>query len=260
MFTKYVLDYERNLFDELSKSCIFEDITKGRQGANLVDVKNNLIPIIRTTTNYNNPNQQFLPIHYDIIKKIKDEIEGVELNNALIEIYNGQYRKMKFHSDQALDLTDNSYICVFSCYKNKNENENKNKNKNKNENKNENKDNRILKIKNKTTKECSDISLDHNSVVVFSTEINKQYVHKIVLDANSDNEWLGITFRLSKTFISFSNEIPYFYQSNNMLRLAESDDEIRGFTQSKGHENSIVGYEPLKIYYTISVGDMKPLI
>ena len=25
---------------------------------------------------------------------------------------------MKYHSDQALDLADNSYICIFSCYDN----------------------------------------------------------------------------------------------------------------------------------------------
>jgi len=61
---KFILDIETNLFDELSSSTTFEDVGKGRKGAIIVNIKNNLIPIIRTTTNYNNPVQNFLPIHY----------------------------------------------------------------------------------------------------------------------------------------------------------------------------------------------------
>ena len=68
MFTKFTIDTETNLFEELSKSITFEDITNGRQGATLVDYKDDLIPLVRTTTNYNNPAQKFLPIHYDIIE------------------------------------------------------------------------------------------------------------------------------------------------------------------------------------------------
>ena len=52
MFRKFVIDInvDSNSFDELSKSTSFEDICKGRKGAVLVNYKNELIPIMRTTT------------------------------------------------------------------------------------------------------------------------------------------------------------------------------------------------------------------
>jgi len=239
MFNKFTLDYQKNIFEELSTSIIFEDIVTGRKGTNIVDYKNDLIPIVRTTTNYNKPTQKFLPIHYDIIENIKkvSNIKDLELNNALIEIYDNQYRTMGFHSDQALDLTENSYICIFSCYDN-------------------NSSLRKLKIKEKSTKKESEIVLDHNSVIIFSTETNKKYLHKIILDTNkSQNLWLGITFRLSKTFIQFINEIPYFYKSNKILRLANQDEIIK-FRKLKGDENANTEHNYSDIDYTLSASDI----
>ena len=128
MFKKIIIDNEENLFDQLKGSTNFENVINGRQGTVLVDCKDNLVPIVRTTTMYDIPAQQFLPIHQHIIKKINDNINiGINIgtnnelkfNNALIEIYNPTYKKMRFHSDQALDLENNSYIAVFSCYKNR---------------------------------------------------------------------------------------------------------------------------------------------
>ena len=239
MFSKVILNYQKNIFEELSTSIIFEDIVTGRKGTNIVDYKNDLIPIVRTTTNYNKPTQKFLPIHYDIIENIKkvSNIKDLELNNALIEIYDNQYRTMGFHSDQALDLTENSYICIFSCYDN-------------------NSSLRKLKIKEKSTKKESEIVLDHNSVIIFSTETNKKYLHKIILDTNkSQNLWLGITFRLSKTFIQFINEIPYFYKSNKILRLANQDEIIK-FRKLKGDENANTEHNYSDIDYTLSASDI----
>ena len=34
----------------------------------------------------------------------------------MIEIYDSKYCKMGFHTDQSLDLQENSYIGIFSCY------------------------------------------------------------------------------------------------------------------------------------------------
>ena len=88
MFIKHMLDYKTNLYDELSKTTEFEDICKGRVGAVLVGPVDGLIPIVRTTTLYKKPAQQFLPIHYDIIQKIKSTLDyPVEFNNALIEFF-----------------------------------------------------------------------------------------------------------------------------------------------------------------------------
>lgn len=56
MFTKITLDYIENIFSELHKITEFKDITKG---AVLIKVnKDNLIPIIRTTTKYSKPAQK----------------------------------------------------------------------------------------------------------------------------------------------------------------------------------------------------------
>jgi hypothetical protein len=247
MFIKKTLDIETNLFDELLTSTEFDDVIKGRQGAVLVDYKNEIAPIVRTTTSYNNSAQRFLPIHYDIISKIKEKFKDVKdlyLNNALIEVYESIYYKMGFHTDQSLDLKKDSYICLFSCY----------------ENETIPKDVRKLQIKNKTTKEVSEVSLDHNSVVLFSTSTNQEHVHKIVLDQNSKstNRWLGITFRLSDTFIKFNEGVPYIYPSDKVLRMATTNDK-KEFYKHKSSENSNSEYEYPKLEYTISESDIMPV-
>jgi hypothetical protein len=118
MFNKKVLNFDINLFNQLSESVIFEEIIDGRKGAILVDKKDELIPLVRSTTVYNRPAQIFSKIHYDILEKIKNET-NLDFNNALIELYDSRYCTMGYHSDQALDLADDSYICLFSCLKKK---------------------------------------------------------------------------------------------------------------------------------------------
>lgn len=238
---KISLDYENNLFDELAASTAFEDITKGRKGAILTDGSDaNSIPIVRTTTAYIKPAQPFLPIHHHIIKSIQAKCNQVtSLNNAMIETYDSQYCNMGFHSDQALDLADNSFICIFSCYDNP-----------------DTKSIRKLKVRDKATGECSEMVLDHNSVVIFSTETNKKFVHKIVLETQKDKcRWLGITFRLSKTFLRFVDEVPRFVSNGQPLKLA-TEEEQREFRRYKGAENSELDFVyPANIYYTLSVSD-----
>lgn len=240
MFQKFIINFETNIFEQLLNSAEFEDICNGRKGANLIDYKNDLIPIVRTTTTYNKPLQKFLPIHYNIINSIKkvSKTDNLELNNAMIEIYDHQYRKMKFHSDQALDLADDSYICIFSYYDNPY-------------------NSRKLKIKDKISGKTSEILLEHSSVVIFSTETNKNFVHCITLDSvEPKNKWLGITFRLSKTFIKFNKEIPYFASNNKILRLA-SDDEKKEFMKYKGLENTQIGFSYPDLDYAIDVSSIK---
>lgn len=241
MFSKYIINFE-NLFDELLKSTEFEDITNGRKGAILVDYKNDLIPIVRTTTNYNKPVQKFLSIHHKIIDSIKEISNNhkLEFNNAMIEIYDSSYRTMGYHTDQALDLADDSYICIFSCYSDIST-----------------VDIRKLKLKNKITGECSEILLEHNSLVLFPVSTNSKYLHKIVLENMhmKDKKWLGITFRLSKTFINFVNEVPYFYPSNIILSLA-NEKEKQEFMKHKSSENLNIDYIYPDIHYTINLSDM----
>lgn len=252
MFKKFVIDTETNLFDELLNSTKFEDMTKGRKGAVLVSVVPQInddivpinsvsIPIVRTTSIYNTPAQKFLPVHYNIMDKIRKKFKkNILFNNALIEIYDSSYRTMKFHTDQSLDLEENSYICLFSCYENDSIG---------------NIDMRKLQIQNKTTKEYSDVILNHNSIVLFSTRNNHKHLHKIILESDkSKNKWLGITFRLSKTYINFINDVPYIYPSDKILRIA-NNNEKNEFYKHKANENLYSEYVYPLIDYTISRSD-----
>lgn len=235
---KIIIDMPDNIFNLAKDNIQFESITKGRQGANLVD-NLNVIPLVRTTTKYNNQSQLFNDTHFSIMNKIKEDY-NIELNNALIEIYDNSYKKMGFHSDQALDLKEDSYICIFSCYNNKNPNLRK------------------LIIKDKESNEMDEIIMDHNSIIMFSTNTNKRYLHKIVLcDGKEvdDNLWLGITFRLSKTFIEFKNDIPYFYNTNRILKIA-NEEETKEYYKLRSLENKSINFEYPELNYTISYGDI----
>ena len=243
MFDQFLL-HSNITFEQLSNNLEFENICKGRKGAVLVDILNNETPIIRTTTIYNNPAQKFLPIHYDLIKNIRKCIQftSIEFNNAMIEIYDDNYYKMKYHSDQALDLKDNSYIGIFSCYEK--------------DIKNCKNGLRKLQFKEKNSQISQEIILEHNSVILFSTYTNSHYLHKITLDLNtaSNNKWLGITFRLSKTFIKFINEIPYFANSGKLLTIA-TEKQKQDFYKYKSLEN-LNRVAISEINYTISISDI----
>ena len=244
-FIKHNLDLPLVMFDDLTKSIKFDDITDGRKGANLVDItQNGLISLVRTTTKYKNPNQSFTPIHYNIMKMIGHTVTA-NFNNALIEIYNSKYCNMGYHSDQALDLDDNSYICLFSHYSNPSTTSL-----------------RKLKVKSKINDEQTEIILDHNSIVLFTVETNSKYLHKIMLDKNnSKDEWLGITFRKSKTFIFFNNELPYFYKDNLSIQLTlATDDQVIEFMKLRKRENKTTDTNIYDfITYTISPGDIMPV-
>lgn len=242
MFEKFALDF-KNPFDELSESVKFEDIARGRKGANLVDLKNGLIPLVRTTTIYQNPNQKFSKIHFDMIDKIKEVTKYKELdfNNALMEIYSDEYSSMGFHTDQGLDLKDGSYICIYSCYKDPNE-----------------KNLRKLIVKNKGTSKLSEIILEHNSVIIFSVDTNQKHLHKIILETPSKTLWLGLTLRLSKTLVYFDNNFPYFSSNKTRLVLANVDQR-KEFYKYKGLENKGSDFVYPDIQYSISNGDFIPL-
>ena len=77
MFVKHILDYKTNLFDELSKTTDFEYICKGRVGGVLIRPTLDKFNIVRTTTIYKKPNQEFQPIHYDIVQKIKSAFDTI---------------------------------------------------------------------------------------------------------------------------------------------------------------------------------------
>ncbi|PKH51136.1 hypothetical protein CXF68_10760 [Tenacibaculum sp. Bg11-29] len=248
-FTKITLPFEQNLFNELSNQISFENVGKGRFGNHLIKISDNGIPIVRTTTQYNIPAHNFSSTHNTIIKSINDSLEDltpINFNNALIEIYDSSYTKMKYHSDQCLDLAPNSYIALFSCYEKPNELTEQSI--------------RKLKIKDKITDEEFEILLTHNSLILFSLPLNSRFFHKIVLEQipkqkplKSENKWLGITFRESKIFIQFKNNQPYF-TNGKLLKLA-NDIQRKEYYTLRGEENRSPNFTYPKIDYTLSKAD-----
>lgn len=236
MFDIYHINSTQNLFDSLSK-IEFENIAKGRQGAIIVKPDNNRIPIVRTTTKYNKPVQFFTQEHLNLIEEIKNTTQlNLDFNNAMVEIYDSQYHKMGFHTDQSLDLENDSIICIFSCYE-------------------LNTNPRSLIVQNKNTKQEFTISMKNNSLLLFSTKANSEHVHKIILDNKSvPDRWLGITFRKSKTFIKFIDERPYFL--NNLPLVLANELETKEFLKFKGDENKEINFKYKEINYTISPSDI----
>ncbi len=252
-FYKIAVPTEQNLFESLMNSADFEEIGKGRLGNHLVKEDHGIIAVVRTTTRYGIPANLFSNVHYSVIEEINKVISAgntglpeQDFNNGLIEVYNPSYSKMGFHSDQALDLEDHSFVALFSCY----------------ENPDVLQENQIRKlvIKNKMTGEESEIILDHHSAVIFSAETNKKFQHKIILDSKqnskdyTENRWLGITFRTSKTFITFKDTQPYF-STGELLTLADEEEE-KEFFQLRGQENRSLDFTYPKLFYTVNPADL----
>jgi hypothetical protein len=233
------LDFEQNIFHDIANNMEFEDITKGRKAITLVNSNVN-IPIVRSTTKYKNSAKLMTPEVFHVLNLIQNKFGFLNLkfNNCLAEIYDTRYRTMKYHTDQTLDLEKDSYICIFSCYENT-------------------KSNRIFQYYNKLSCFEKNSLMTHNSIILFSVYENYRHTHKIILDtiANSNDRWLGLTFRFSKTFIKFINEIPYFCHNNMELKLATPDEEKKLY-EMKSIENIGIIFEYPEIFCTVSTGDL----
>ncbi len=245
-FRSYALLTNGNFFEELLASARFEELGKGRQGAVLIKSdKTCSIPVIRTTTRYSAPAQHFRSIHEQLAQQIQKSASlSVGFNNALIENYTNAYATMSSHSDQALDLADESFIAVFSCYR---------------QPELASPPRKLVVESKEPGGDTFEIPLIHNSVVVFSVDTNHRFKHKIVLDPptrSSENQWLGITFRTSKTLVQFRDEHTYFLDGTP-LSLA-NDEQRREFYQLRGRENNEPDFAYPQITYTISESDMMP--
>lgn len=223
-------------FDDMYSHTLLEDICPGRKGGVLVETGNvpEITNIVRTTTKYSNPPCLFNDRHIHIKEEIEGELK-THFNNALVEVYTEQYRKMGYHSDQALDLDDSGVIAIFSLYKN------------------EDSPNRCLVVKNKLYKTVRRISLENKSVLFFTTEENETHFHKIIRETNvEDQEWFGMTLRLSKRFITFAD--------NSVLlegKQLEYKPSETGFFKLRSFENKSVGFSYPSINYTLSFSDLR---
>jgi len=227
-------------FDELLASVRFDEVTKGRRGAVLVGADASGVPIVRTTTSYRAPAQLFGPIHERLARQISESGSlSPPFNNALVEHYTNAYATMKRHSDQAQDLADGSWIAVYSCYRAPE------------------RPSRRLLVQPKEPGAGFEVPLDHGSVVLFSLDTNRRFTHAISLRAPApDNEWLGITFRTSKTLLRFVDGHPTL-PSGAPLTLA-SEDERRELFQMRRRENQETHFLYPSLSYTLSESDLLP--
>jgi hypothetical protein len=197
------------------------------------------VPLVRTTSAYEQPPQRFRPVHQELVARIEACFaRSLRFNNCMAELYETSYRKMGFHTDQAQDLEEDSWICLFSCYESPDP-----------------KGCRALVVQRKGSEECARVLLDHNSAVLFHTDTNRRHVHKIVLENQSKSRWLGLTFRCSKTRVRFVDGVALL--GDRPLRLAETPDERQSVFHHKGAENATDGlYSYPELDYTLSPSDL----
>lgn len=229
-------------FAELVASARFEDVGKGRRGAVLVSVDaQGRVPIVRTTTSYRAPAQRFGELHARLAREIR-HVAGLshELDNALIEHYTSAYSTMKRHSDQAQDLAEGSSIALYSCYRDPA------------------RPTRRLVVRSKESDAAFELPLAHGSVVTFSLDTNRRFAHAILLapQAPPDNEWLGITFRTSRTLVRFADGQPYL-PSGARLTLAD-EDQRRELLRLRRRENEETSFAYPPLTYTLSESDLVP--
>nr|BFE59711.1 hypothetical protein GCM10020063_042370 [Dactylosporangium thailandense] len=245
-FRSYALPIAGNPFEELSASARFEDAGKGRAGAVLSAVDTTgLVPLVRTTTRYRTPAQRFGAVHARLAEQIREQaaLPGA-FNNALIERYTNAYATMGSHCDQALDLAEESFIAVFSCYRRPFAAD---------------PPRRLIVEPKEPGGEAFAVPLTHNGAVVFSVAANRRHRHKIVLDASAravENEWLGVTFRTSKTLVRFRDGDPHL-PDGHRLTLADEDQQ-REFYRLRRRENAEPDFDYPGLTYTISESDLMP--
>lgn len=245
-FRSYSLFTRENLFEELLASVRFEDVGKGRQGAVLIKSDEaGRVPIVRTTTRYVTPAQPFRPVHERLAEQVREEASlSLGFNNALIECYTNAYTTMGSHSDQALDLADGSSIALFSCYRYPERASPP----------------RALVVESKEPGgDAFEVPLTQNSIVVFSLDTNRRFKHKIVLNGSGrapENQWLGITFRASKTLVQIRNEQACL-PDGTRLTLAD-EEQRREFFRLRRRENDETDFVYPRITYTISESDLLP--
>ncbi|WP_306325283.1 hypothetical protein [Streptomyces venezuelae] len=237
---------EGNLFAELSDSVLWEDVGKGRRGATLarIDEADGGVPLVRTTTRYARPTQRFRAVHERLARQIQERAAlSVGFDNALVETYTNAYTTMGSHSDQALDLAEGSYVAVFSCYRHPEAGPPR----------------KLIFEAKEPGGETFEIPLAHHGVVVFSVEANRRLRHKIVLDKPvpaTDNPWLGVTFRTSRTLVRFRDGHAYLPEG---ARLTVADEEqSRAFYRLRRRENHETDFSYPRLTYTVSEGDLLP--
>lgn len=232
---------------------LFSDADKkndNRDGIILVKPnKQDEMPIVRSTSSINEPSYCFTKDCDNLIEIIKSALNNndLEFNNILAERYNSKYKKMNFHTDCACDLDQNknSLIVIFSAYSDP-----------------ETKTTRTLQIKHKKTGALYETELKHNSIVCFSANDNQEYLHRIMLNEKMNNDnviWYGLTLRLSKTFIKFTNDnVAMFADTETkIVHIDKKCENATKFYKLKSLENATCENPwPTDFIYTLSRCDV----
>lgn len=254
MFLTFIVDRPDDYyFHKLEQSVRFKTLYRGRDVAILVDPisepDKTLVPIVRTTSVYQQAAQLFSTIHRELLSDLQLFSPLIsQFNNAMLERYTPEYRKMRFHSDQALDLDPEAHIVIFSCYDSPQATRRK------------------LVIKDKVTKQVTqEIVLENNMAVYFSMEANRKYVHKIVPTVSDIlGKWIGVTLRKSKTFVVHGNDGSMHLQTDNInqgrIYSANLGHPSQGqhaqFLYLRSQENKKVDFSYPAINYTVSPSDL----
>lgn len=239
-FRSWRLSVAATPFDELLASVPFDEVTRGRRGAVLVKLDDTgAVPLVRTTTASPHPARPFRDLHDRIAAEVRQS-GGIPcgFNNALVEHYTRAYATMKRHSDLALDLAEESWIAVYSCYRDP-----------------QRPSRRLVVTPKPPDGPDLELVLPHHGVVAFALDTNRRFTHRIALVANApDNDWLGITFRTSKTLVRFVDGQPQLPDGSRLTLATEA--ERRTFFQLRRRENEEPDFAYPPIPYTISEGDL----
>lgn len=238
MFQKHLLDCQNDVFSELLHSHPWTDLSPDRKAAMLVSPKPDSIPIVRTTC----PTVAcwvFQSVHLRLMQAVDiASCRSHSFNNAMAEVYGPGYTKMRYHTDCALDLENDSRICIFSCYEEKGDHPRK------------------LVIRDKVNGEVQEILMDHLSVIVFDVRANSRHVHKIVSDGSrTRGRWLGLTMRTSKTFVT-GQPHGLVFRNDGLTMTAATEDEKRWFFELKKFENKSPDFKYPDIRF--SLADFRP--
>ncbi|MFJ8041083.1 hypothetical protein ACIRBX_11320 [Kitasatospora sp. NPDC096147] len=245
-FGTHSLPVDRDLFSELSASVAWEELGKGRRGAVLTRVDGSgAVPLVRTTTRYGSPAQRFRPLHEELARLVQEcAALPRALDNALVELYTNAYATMGAHSDQALDLAEDSHVAVLSCYRFPEPVPSRKL---------------IVEPKDPADGERFEIPLAHHGVVTFSTTANRRFRHRIVLDRSArtpDNLWLGVTFRSSKTAVRYRDGHAHLPDGSRLL-LADEEQQ-RAFHLLRRRENQETDFDYPRLAHTVSASDLLP--
>lgn len=234
-------ELEGNVFEELSRDVIFEPFGRGRRCA--VGIERNAdggTAMVRSTTKFLAPHQCMPASIRHLSQRLCGIIPGARFNNALIEQYTHEYRTMGAHSDMALDLADDSWICLFTCYDNPSE-----------------PDLRQLVVFDKARKKEQRFLLHHCSAVWFSTADNCTHKHAILPvgdDISSRSTWLGITFRCSKRSVTHRDGRTFLETGEELVMATD-----RQLYKERGEENATCGpfeYSEAVRVCTVSPSDL----